>query len=66
MSKIDSLKAQIESLPSEEFAEIFRWLSEKDWVRWDEEIAADSDAGRLDFLEREARDEKAKGELRDL
>jgi len=66
MSKIDSLKAEIESLPSEEFAEIFRWLSEKDWERWDAEIAADSDAGRLDFLEREALDEKAKGKLRDL
>ncbi len=66
MSKIDSLKAQIESLPSEEFAEIFRWLSEKDWERWDQEIAADSDAGRLDFLEHEAREEKAKGKLRDL
>ncbi len=66
MSKIDSLKAQIESLPREEFAEIFRWLSEKDWERWDQEIAADSDAGRLDFLEHEAREEKAKGKLRDL
>jgi Fe-S cluster biosynthesis and repair protein YggX len=66
MSKIDSLKAEIESLPSEEFAEIFRWLSEKDWERWDREIAADSEAGRLDFLEREAREEKAKGKLRDL
>jgi Fe-S cluster biosynthesis and repair protein YggX len=66
MSKIDSLKAEIESLPSEEFAEIFRWLSEKDWERWDKEIAADSDAGRLDFLEREVREEKAKGKLRDL
>ena len=31
MSKIDELKAEIERLPSEEFAEIFRWLSEKDW-----------------------------------
>ncbi|MGB8521535.1 MAG: hypothetical protein WCD43_01095 [Candidatus Acidiferrales bacterium] len=66
MSKIESLKAQIESLPSEEFAEIFRWLSEKDWERWDKEIAADSDAGRLDFLEREAHEEQAKGKLRDL
>ena len=66
MSKIDSLKAEIESLPTEEFAEIFRWLSEKDWERWDKEIAADSDAGRLDFLEREVREEKAKGTLRNL
>ena len=50
----------------EEFAELFRWLSEKDWERWDKEIEADSQAGRLDFLEREAREEKAKGTLKGL
>jgi len=66
ISKIDSLKAQIESLPSEEFAEIFRWLSEKDWEKWDKEIGADSDAGKLNFLAREARDEKAKGTRTDI
>jgi hypothetical protein len=66
MSKIDELKAEIESLPNEEFAEIFRWLSEKDWERWDKEIDADSQAGRLDFLVLEAREEKAKGKLKDL
>jgi len=66
MSKIDELKAEIERLPSEEFTEIVRWLSEKDWERWDKEIEADSQAGRLDFLVREAREEKAKGTLRDL
>ena len=66
MSKIDELKAEIESLPIEEFAEIFRWLSEKDWERWDKEIEADSQAGKLDFLLREAREEKAKGSLKDL
>ena len=66
MSKIDELKAEIERLPGEEFAEIFRWLSEKDWERWDKEIEADSQAGKLDFLAREARQEKAKGTLKDL
>ena len=66
MSRIDQLKAEIESLPSEEIAEIFRWLSEKDWEKWDKEIEADSQAGKLDFLAREARDEKAKGRLKDL
>ncbi len=38
----------------------------KDWERWDKEIEADSRAGRLDFLEREAREEKAKGTLKGL
>jgi hypothetical protein len=66
MSKIDELKAEIESLPSQEVAEIFRWLSEKDWENWDKEIQADSQAGKLDFLVREARDGKAKGKLKDL
>ena len=66
MSKVDELKAEIEQLPSEEFTELFQWLSEKDWERWDREIEADSQAGRLDFLEREAREEKAKRSLKDL
>jgi hypothetical protein len=66
MSKVEQLKAEIASLPSEEFAEIFRWLSEKEWERWDKEIEADSQAGRLDFLVREVRDGKAKGTLKDL
>jgi transcriptional regulator with AAA-type ATPase domain len=35
MNKIDDLKTEIERLPSEEFAELFRWLSEKEWERWD-------------------------------
>ena len=66
MSRIDRLKVEIESLPGEEIAELFRWLSEKDWEKWDKEIEADSQAGKLDFLAREARDEKAKGRLKDL
>jgi hypothetical protein len=66
MSKIDELKAEIERLPSEDFTEIFRWLSEKDGEIWDREIEADFQGGRLDFLVREALEEKAKGNLKDL
>ena len=66
MSKIDELKADIERLPSEEVAELFRWLSEKEWESWDNEIEADSQAGRLDFLVRQAHEEKAKGTLKEF
>jgi hypothetical protein len=66
MSKVDQLKAEIERLPGEEFTELCRWLAEKDWERWDEEIEADSREGRVDFLVREAREQKAKGTLKDL
>jgi hypothetical protein len=66
MSKVDELKTEIERLPKEEFTELVRWLSEKDWERWDKEIEADSEAGKLDFLIREALDGKAKRTLKDL
>jgi hypothetical protein len=60
MAKIDELKADIERLPGEEVAEFFGWLSEKEWERWDKEIEADSEAGKLDFLVREAQKGKAR------
>jgi hypothetical protein len=66
VSKVDQLKADIEKLPGEELAELYRWLSEKDWESWDKQIEADSQAGRLDFLVREAREEKAKGTLKEM
>ena len=66
MSKIDELKADIERLPGEEVAELFRWLSEKEWENWDGEMKADSQAGRLDFLMREAEDQKIRGTLKEL
>jgi len=66
MSKIQEIKNEIEQLPKEEFTELCRWLSDRDWASWDNEIAADSEAGKLDFLVRETLDEKAKGKLKDL
>lgn len=66
MSKVNELKTEIESLPQEKFAELVRWLSAKDGERWDKKIEADSAAGMLDFLMREAVEEKAKGTLKDL
>jgi hypothetical protein len=66
MSKVEKLKTEIEELPKEEFTELVRWLSEKNRERWDKEIEADSEAGKLDFLVREALDAKAKGTLKDL
>ena len=66
MSKIEELKTDIERLSSEEAAELFRWLSEREWESWDKEMEADSQAGRLDFLVREARQEKNRGTLKEL
>lgn len=66
MSKVDELKTEIEKLPPEEFSQLVRWLTEKDWESWDREIEADSENGKLEFLVREALDAKAKGTLKDL
>lgn len=66
MSKVEKLKMKIVTLPKEDFAEIVRWLAEKDWDTWDREIEADSQAGKLDFLVREADDAKTKRTLKDL
>lgn len=63
---LDQLKSEIQALPEDEFAELVRWVVQNNWERWDEEIEADSEAGRLDFLVREALDERTKGTLRDL
>jgi hypothetical protein len=65
MSKVKKLKMEIETRPKEEFAEIVRWLAEKYWDTWDREIEADSQAGNLDFLVREAHDAKTKGSLKE-
>ena len=64
MTKVDQLKVEIESLPSEQIAEIYRWLAEKEWEKWDKEIERDARGGKLDFLVREAREEKRKGKLK--
>jgi hypothetical protein len=66
MSKVDELKREIEQLPEDEFTELVRWLSEKDWERWDKQIEDDAAAGKLDFLVHEAVEAKAKGKLKDL
>ncbi len=66
MSKVDELKSAIEALPEDEYVELRQWFSEKDWQNWDEQIKADSKAGKLDFLIKEAKNEKKSGKLRDL
>jgi hypothetical protein len=66
MTKIDAIKKAIDALREDEYTQLRQWFSEKDWRKWDREIKADSASGKLDFLVREALDEKGKGKLRDL
>ena len=66
MSKIEEIEAAIESLSEEEYNSFRRWFSERDWKKWDRQIEADSESGKLDFLIKEALDEKKKVNLREL
>ena len=66
MSSVEEIQSAIVSLPPEEYARLRAWFIERDWEQWDQQIAADAQAGKLDFLIAEAMAEKAQGHLRDL
>ena len=66
MLKVEEIQAAIESLSEDEYVRLRRWFSERDWQKWDRQIEADSEAGKLEFLIKEAFEEKAKGELKEL
>ena len=66
MTKVQEIQTAIESLPREEYVRLRQWFSERDWEQWDKQIEADSETGKLDFLIKEALDEKARGLLRGL
>jgi len=66
MTRIKALKEAIEALPEDEYVRLRQWFAEKDWLSWDNQIKKDSVQGKLDFLVKEAFDQKNKGKLRDL
>jgi hypothetical protein len=66
VTKVQEIQVAIESLPREEYVRLRQWFSERDWEQWDKQIEADSEAGRLDFLIKEAFAEKAKRHLKEL
>ena len=66
MSKLQKLQAEIESLSQEEYGRLRQWFLKRDWNRWDKEIETDAQSGKLDFLVKEALEEKSQGGLRGL
>ena len=66
MQTVEEIQQAIEALSDEDYERIRHWLAEADWDDWDRQIAADSEAGRLDFLAREAERDRRLGRLRNL
>ena len=52
MSTINEIQRAILALPEADYVQLRRWFSELDWKKWDEQIEADSQAGKLDSLGR--------------
>ncbi|MGO9893439.1 MAG: hypothetical protein ACLPX8_04400 [Bryobacteraceae bacterium] len=64
MSRVEEIEAAIDGLPQEEYRRIVQWFRVREQARWDEQMDADSSAGKLDFLFDEADGESEKGLLR--
>jgi len=62
---INAIKKAIESLPEDDYGRLRRWFSDRDWQKWDAQVADDSDSGELDFFLEEAFEEEKAGDLGD-
>jgi len=66
MAQLVEIKKEIEALPKQEYINLRLWFAEKDWDIWDKQIEEDSNSGKLDFLAKEALQEKNNGSLKVL
>ncbi|MGD0516235.1 MAG: hypothetical protein ABSA26_01755 [Thermoguttaceae bacterium] len=58
MTRLEQLEQTIAALPVDEYRQLRDWIIERDWEAWDRQIEADSASGKLDFLLKEADEEK--------
>jgi hypothetical protein len=65
MGRVEEIETAIDALPPEEYRRIVQWFREREQRRWDDQMDADSCAGKLDFLFDEAESESAKVPLRE-
>jgi hypothetical protein len=66
MSELEKLEERVQKLSPEELKKFREWFVEFDAQLWDEQIAADSKAGKLDKLVSEAVNEHKAGKSRPL
>ncbi|MEK6804778.1 MAG: hypothetical protein AABZ34_19290 [Nitrospirota bacterium] len=66
MSEIEQLEQTVSNLSPKDLAQFRAWFLEFDVRVWDEQIASDLKAGKLDSLLAEARTEYEQGKTRPL
>jgi hypothetical protein len=64
MTTVQAIEEQIKQLDNQAFAKLRNWFIEYEHARWDRQIAADSEAGTLDFLVAEAMAEHCAGKTK--
>ena len=63
MSNITEIQQAILALSEADYVQLRQWLNELDWEKWDRQIEADSENGKLDFLITKAFEAKERREL---
>ncbi len=66
MTKIEEILNSIESLSNSDYQRLRQWFAQRDQERWDRQIETDSESGKLDFLVKEAIEEKNAHKLNEL
>ncbi len=66
MTTVQVIEDQIQRLDDQAFARLRDWFVEYEHSRWDSRIAADSNAGKLDYLIAEALAEHRAGTTKPL
>lgn len=65
MSTVLEIENAIDRLKPAERAQVASWLARKEAQDWDAQMDADAATGKMDFLFREADDERESGQLKD-
>ncbi len=66
MTRVEELELAVEALPQDEYRQFRSWFLDRDWEKWDRQLEADVQAGKLDFLIQEALEGKSENRLREL
>ena len=66
MANITKIQEAILALSETDYLQLKQWFDELKWDKWNRQIEADSNAGKLDFLISEALEAKEKGTLKNL
>ena len=66
MKSVEEIQSEIEELPYQDYMKLAHWFTERDWATWDNKVKRDSDSGKLDFLIKEAMNEKNNNSLGEI